>query len=79
MPEHADLEGLSLAVARLNQLPGLGLEPFQAGTQDVQNSIFLGMSGIYLWYFLKQERKIGLVLMTAGLVGLALVLVPLLG
>ena len=32
-------------------------------------SIFLGMSGIYLWYFLKQERK----------VGLALVLVPLLG
>ncbi len=42
-------------------------------------SIFLGMSGIYLWYFLKQERKIGLVLMTAAMVGLALVLVPLLG
>ena len=42
-------------------------------------SIFLGMSGIYLWYFLKQERKIGLVLMTAGIVALALVLVPLLG
>ena len=42
-------------------------------------SIFLGMSGIYLWCFLKQERKIGLVLMTMGIVVLVLVLVPLVG
>ena len=41
--------------------------------------IFLGVSGIYLWYFLKQERRVGLVLMTLGMVVLALVLVPLVG
>ena len=39
--------------------------------------IFLSVTGIYLWVFLKAERKIGLVLITLGLVSFFLILVPL--
>jgi hypothetical protein len=42
-------------------------------------SIFLSVSGIYLWYFLKKERKIGLVLITLGMLSFGLLLAPLVG
>ena len=42
-------------------------------------SIFLSVSGIYLWYFLKKERKIGLILITLGMLSFGLLMVPLVG
>ena len=39
--------------------------------------IFLSLSGIYLWVFLKAERKIGLALITLGLLSFAIILIPL--
>ena len=39
--------------------------------------IFLSVTGIYLWIFLKVERKIGLLSITLGMVSFALILIPL--
>ena len=42
-------------------------------------SIFLSVSGIYLWYFLKKERKAGFILITLGMLSFGLLLAALVG
>lgn len=44
----------------------------------VYSIIFLSVSGIYLWVFLRAERRTGLVLITLGLISFTLVLMTLL-
>ncbi len=43
----------------------------------VYGVIFLSVTGVYLWFFIKAERKIGFFLITLGILSFAFLLIPL--
>lgn len=83
-------QGLSGAMIYLHRMPGPHLAKFRGNwwpmrfwrvltDASVYGVLFLTLSGLYLWLVMKAERKIGLVLLAAGVCSLLFLLLALTG
>lgn len=83
-------QGLSGAMIYLHRMPGPHLAKFRGNwwpmrlwrvltDASVYGVLFLTLSGLYLWLVMKAERKIGLVLLAAGVFSLLFLVLALTG